>query len=370
MKSIALLKQIRAPLAIVMVVMACEPFVTTFEEVEEAEYYQAATLTNPPAAVDTLLIMTWNIKYAGGDIDFWWACYDDRVLMTEKETLDNLELLVEKINAAQPDILLLQEVDVDSKRTAYIDQMQYLLDHTDMNYGVYASMWRTQFVPSDGLGRTDMGPAILSRWPLEDAERIGLALRTDQDALTRYFFLRRCIVKAAVAIPGRDPVQVVNVHTAAFPMDDTKLKHIDRFKEELDAIEASGELFVAGGDLNSLPPGSIKVKDFPDDKCRTGDFEGGDYTREAAWLDNLYATYTPAIPLSDFQNAIDQSPFFSFGDKPDSLGLTRKLDYLFTNGTWVPGSAITHQDVIGPGFALSDHVPLSAKLVLETLLAN
>ncbi len=364
MNSITPLKQIMAPLLIGLASLACGPWVTTFEELEEAEYYQAATLTAAPAAVDTLLVMTWNIKYAGGKIDFWWACFDDRVLMTEEETLGNLERLVEKINAAQPDILLLQEVDVDSKRSAYINQMQYLLDHTDMNYGVYASMWRVQFVPSDGLGRADLGLAILSRWPLEDAQRISLALRTDQDPLTTYFYLRRCIVRAGVAIPGRDPLQVVNVHTAAFPQDDTKLRHIDRFKEELDAIQASGDLFVAGGDLNSLPPGSHRLKDFPDEKCLTGDFEGGDYTREAAWLDNLYATYRPAVPLGDFQNATDQSPFFSFGAKPDSLGLSRKLDYLFTNGTWVSGSAVTHQDIIGPGFALSDHVPLTARLVL------
>jgi len=342
----------------------CEPIVTTFDDIEEAEYYRAADIpTSLPITPDTLLVMTWNIKYGGGDIDFWWCCYDDRVLMTEEEVLYNLERAAEYINRVDPDILLLQEVAVDSKQAAYVDQVQYLLDHTDLNYGVYASMWRVQNAPSDGLGRADIGPAILSRWPLDSAERIGLPLRTDQDALTTYFYLRRCILKAMV--PQLDDLFVVNVHTSAWQAE-TKLKHINRFKEELDAINTDGGLFVAGGDLNTLPLGSQVISDFRDTKCGEGDFEGGDYSGEEHWLDDLYADYDTAIPREEYQSADDQEPYFSYGDKPDSLGFTRKLDYLFTNRTdgWVPGSDSTHQDIATPGTTLSDHCPISVKLVL------
>ncbi len=68
----------------------CEPIVTTFDDIEEAVYYRAASLVEPPPAVDTLLVMTWNIKFGGGDIDFWYDCWGKRVLMTEEEVLDNL----------------------------------------------------------------------------------------------------------------------------------------------------------------------------------------------------------------------------------------------------------------------------------------
>ena len=71
-----------------------------------------------------------------------------------------------------------------------------------MNYGVYASMWEVQFVPSDGLGRVNTGNAILSKWPLSEAERIQLSLRGDQDALTKAFYVRRNVLKAVVNYPG------------------------------------------------------------------------------------------------------------------------------------------------------------------------
>jgi endonuclease/exonuclease/phosphatase family metal-dependent hydrolase len=350
---------------LVTLVGACEPLVTTFEEVEEAEYYQAHNIEVPPLP-DTLHVMTWNIKYGGADIDFWWACYGDRILMTEDEVLHNLERLAAYINQVNPDILLLQEVAVNSKQAAYINQMQYILDHTELNYGVYAPMWRVQYVPSDGLGRADLGPAVLSRWPLDEAQRIGLELRTDQDALTRYFYIRRCMVRVRLNHQDLENFYMLTVHTAAWSQDDTKKLHIDRFVTELDALVAEGSWFVAGGDLNTIPPGSQRWNDFPDAKCG-GDFEGGDYSDEQAYLSGLYGSnaYFAATPLEEYQQASDQSRYFTYGDKPDSLGFTRKLDYLFTNLSWVPDSWYTHQEIASGGSTLSDHAPVSAKIILS-----
>src|SRR5690606_25181918 len=110
-------------------------------------------------------------------------CFGDRVLMNKGEVLHNLERLAEKINQYDPDVLILQEVDVSSKRSAYVDQMQWLLDHTRLRYGVYAAQWKADYVPSDGLGAMDSGNGILSKYPLSEAERIALSLRSEQSGL-------------------------------------------------------------------------------------------------------------------------------------------------------------------------------------------
>src|SRR5690606_1556391 len=104
------------------------------------------------------------------------------------EVETNLQRIADVINAVDPDVLFLEEVDVNSKRSAFVDQVQWLLDHTQLNHGAYASQWRADFVPSDGLGAMDSGNAILSRWPLDDATRFALPLREDQSALVRYFY--------------------------------------------------------------------------------------------------------------------------------------------------------------------------------------
>ena len=352
-------------ISLAILALGCEPLVTTFDEIEAAVYYEAASITEV-AAPDTLLVMTWNIKFGGGDIKFWFDCHGERVIMTEAEVLGNMQALAAKIRELDPDILLLQEVDISSKRSAYLDQLQFLLDSTSLNYGAFASMWQVQYIPSDGLGRMNTGQAVLSKWDVTDAQRIPLELIGDQDALTQYFYLRRNILRATTAVPGIGNIAILSIHAAAFSTDGTKKKHIDRFKQELDQLHSAGVTFFAGGDLNTLPPGSIQLNNFDDSVCEEEEFQADDYTDEVDWLNEFYADfpggYFPAVPLADYQ--ADNSAYFSHSTDP-AAGYKRKLDYIFTNSSagWVDGSHRTHQEIASASGALSDHCPVTVQWV-------
>lgn len=357
-----------ALLAIVVIslsLVGCDPFQTQFDDLEEAIYYQSRHHTPPPSPGEDLLVMNWNTKFAGGRIDFWFDCFDDRVLMEPEEVLENLEGLVAKIRRVDADVLLVQEIDIDSKRGAYIDQVQWILDHTDYNYAVYASQWKADFIPSDGLGRMNMGNAIFSKHPLENARRIALPQSDSQDGLTRYFYLNRNILTATLKVPGFRDIEFLNVHVDAYSHDGTKRIHIDLFKEELDRLDAAGRRFVAAGDLNTLPPGSENQHIFADAVCEDEEFIADDYREESDWLADFYEDYQPAIPLEDYQ--ADNEPYFSHSVSGDVFW-NRKLDYIFTNGAFVEGSGLTHQDASSGGMEtmpLSDHAPLSVRFLLE-----
>ena len=343
--------------------LSCDPLVTTFEDVEDAVMYKAARIVEPgvipPEGIDEIVVMTWNIRYGAARIPWFGDSCGDRVILTEDEVMNGLKGLARKINQVDPDIVILQEVDVESKRTAYIDQVQWLLDNTRLNYGAYASYWQIQFIPSDGLGRMDAGNAILTRWEISDAERIPLSLRGDQDPLTRYFYLRRNILKVKIDLPGHDNFYTLGVHTTAFAEDDTKEKHIIEFKSVLDGLEAQGLLFVAGGDLNELPPKSDSTNYCDEARCpqEPEDFcsEGSNYGTDPYWLETIYDVYHSAVSLSGY--LYNNRPYFTY-KRDDKEFWDRKLDYLFTNGQWATGSDSTHQDAIG----LSDHAPVSATL--------
>lgn len=344
--------------------VGCDPFHVEFEDVEPAERYEAASLSEPDARPGELRVMTWNVKFGGGRIDFFFDCFGDRVLMKRSEVLDNLAGLAEEIRRIDPDVLLLQEVDRNSKRSAFVDQVQWLLDHSALNYGVYASQWRADYIPSDGLGAMDSGNAILARWPLTEGTRMALPLRGDQDALTTYFYLRRNLLTAHMPLPDGTEVGLVATHTAAYSKDGTKQKHIARFSAEVARMAKETDLVIAGGDLNTLPPGSTQQYDFDDTVCTDEEFIADDYTAEADWLSDLYATYNPAIPLADYQ--ADNARYF--GHTVDGRGFwNRKLDYLFTDGEWQTGSGVVHQGTMPgelPTMPLSDHAPLSATVSL------
>lgn len=338
--------------------IACDPFNTQFDDSEGAVSYEAEAIRSVEFR-SRLAVMTYNVKFGGGRIDFFFDCHGDEVLMSEEEVVTHLQGLAALIRAADPDVLFLQEVDVLSKRAAYVDQVQWLLDETDLNYGVYASQWKADYVPSDGIGAVDSGNAILSKWPLKDAVRLALPLRSDQGGLERYFYLKRNILVADLDVDV--PLRLVATHSAAYSTDGTKAEQIRLFEKQLD--EAPG-LVIGAGDLNTLPPGTVKQHDFPDSVCTDEDFIADDYRDEADLLASLYAKYETAIPLGEYQ--ADNAAHFTH--TTDGSGFwNRKLDYVFTNANVVAGTGITHQDASTLGLEtmpLSDHAPITVELEL------
>ena len=115
---------------------SCRLPVTTFDDTEDAISYKALTSSPTPGQPDSLKVMTWNIRYGAARIPWYEDSCGDRVHMTESEVTSHLDSIAGYINADIDtiDILLLQEVDVSSKRSAYIDQIQYLLEKTHFNY--------------------------------------------------------------------------------------------------------------------------------------------------------------------------------------------------------------------------------------------
>jgi len=353
----------------VILLISCRPLVTTFDDVESAIYYEDASQESAEFK-NTLSVMTWNIRFGAGRIPFFGDSCGDRVLMTESETIGYLDSIVAYINSTLPDILLLQEVDVSSKRSAYVNQLQYILDRTHLNYGVYASMWNAEIIPSDGLGKVDAGNTILSRWKITDAERIQLPLRTDQDDLTQYFYLRRNILKAKIALDEENEIYAVNIHATAFATDNTKQKHIARYKEVLDDLDLLGATFVTGGDLNSVPPGAEFTDFCMDDMCSDESFhtDADGPHREGSYFNNFvgepdlvqpfYDSYFEAINLENtvFSEHFTHSPWNTISDTAEYWD--RKLDYLFTNyQDWSP-TGETHNNIRN----ISDHAPVSATL--------
>ena len=329
--------------------------------------------------------MTWNIRYGAARIPWFEDSCGDRVHMTESEVTSHLDSISTYINAEIDtiDILLLQEVDVSSKRSAYIDQVQYLLDKTYFNFAIYGSMWKSDFIPSGGLGKVDVGVAILSRWPLSEAERIQLSLREDQAAYEKYFYLRRCMVKAKMEIPGWDNLYVVDIHAVSFSTDNTKQKHIVEYKNQLDDLHTSGFDFITGGDLNAIPPEAIKYDYCAEDQCsqdahiwhtntsndslnyhRKGSYynnfkELENYPSERDLLILLYDNpdYYSGIP-EEGRNGSSKFSYGAFNIDNQKSYHDRKLDYLFTNHSDWSLSGNTHQEAK----SLSDHIPVSAIL--------
>lgn len=343
----------------------CEPIVNTFDDGDSVKKYSSKEYQEPEAK-NEIKFMTWNIRFGVGRTDWFGDACGDRVIVPKNEVIQNLQKIVDFINAQQPDILFLQEVDILSKRTEYVDQVEWILNNTYFNYAAYSSMWEAQYIPSDGLGRVDVGNAILSRWKIEDPSRVALPLRGDQDALTEFFYMRRNLLKARIDIPDVDDFYALCVHMSAFSTDDTKQRQMETIVGELESLE--GKKFFLGGDFNLIPPGSDSIDFCHEDACAGDEIHVGnptseDYHKEGSYFGNeidllqpLYDNYNPAVPLDHYLS--NQENYFTHSTQWDGGFWDRKLDYFFTNLSWKENSDATYQ-IETYDNELSDHVPVS-----------
>lgn len=336
-----------------------------FADEEPALLYKSESLTEAPSEKDTLLVLNYNIKYGGARLTFFWECEGGRYNMTDDEVYTHLGDLATFISDVDPDILILQEVDRNSLRSGYIDQTQYLLDNTPLNYGAYASQHQVDFLPTDGMGHVDFGNAILSRWPISDATRIALPLVESYPAYYKYLYLKRHVLTAKIDLPWNDSFYAVNTHLEAFSEGNAKLNQIDKLHSVLSDLTEQGFDWVAAGDLNSLPKGSERLSEFPDD-C-AGMFDADDYAGEEDWMDPLFTDFNSAMDLDAY--AENNEAWFSYTGDPEK-GWTRALDYVFTNQTWANGGAdnLVMQSVEQGGYEtiyLSDHAPVQAILEVQ-----
>ena len=370
-------------LAGILSILGCEGLFDPQDfESEEVAIFRADNFKEAPTPTTPaqLQIMTWNLKYGAGRIPFWFDCWGDRIQMTKEEVETNMAGIYDLITEVDPDILMSEEIELNSRRSAYYNMVQGVLNNTDLNYAAYFESWDSRYIPSEGLGRINLGTVIFSKYPISFAERIKQADRTDQDALTKPFYIKRSIGRAEIALDETRNIVALVVHTEAYDEDGTKKKHIEQFYE---VGSAQTLPTVLGGDLNELPPTAIELEGFPDERSTAlcgDDFDQPPYT--PALLQPFYDTMESAISLERYGTTPEsQQRYFTHtvlgpDDKNEDgeAGFwNRTLDYLFvTEGSWVEGSTDVLQFAgqtvggdqgLGPviksnPMRLSDHAPV------------
>lgn len=363
------------PAVSLVTMVGCEPAATSWEPVEElAEgepFVQTAdTLVAAPDNPSSLKVMTWNIKFGGGRIDFFFDGHDNIVHMTEPEVLDNLEGLRELIAQQDPDVLMCQEVDVESKRSAYIDMVDWILNNTDMNYAMWVPAWQSRFVAEDGLGPVKMGQAVFSKYPLQGNTRVDLPQPGENSAIINYFYLHRAIQITSVDTGERGLVEFHNQHPTAYAVDGTRELHLAEIQQR---AAAATNPVVVGGDMNVPPPGTFRLSDFPDyaDTDTFGVQEVVYTEAELQALEPFYERYEAVVPVEEYSAAAseeEQSKWFTHSISGDVFWVM-KLDYLWTDLSWSDGHTLQKPGDGSPALEvdpmqLSDHAPLVGILEL------
>lgn len=297
-----------------------------------------------------LNVISWNIGYAGlGDnMDFF---YDNgkKVRDTKERTITNLDsissFLMKNLSC---NFFLLQEVDVKSKRTYSINEVDTLINKTHFVYAL-APNYVTKFVPippTSPMGEVYSGILSLSAYTPISSTRF--AYPGSFSWPNKLFNLRRCmLVNRYPASNGKEFI-LINTHKSAF--DDGSLK-----KQEMELLHnfvideySKGNYVVVGGDWNQSPP-KFSITSF-----------GENYKSEAFILKNIDSTYMP----NDWKWVFDTTtPTNRYLETPYIPGKTFRsiLDIFLVS----PNVEVISNKTIDLNFRNSDHNPISMSFKLK-----
>jgi endonuclease/exonuclease/phosphatase family metal-dependent hydrolase len=208
---------------------------------------------------DTFDILIWNIGYAGlgEDMSFF---YDggDRVRTTKERAKENLRGIVKEISAKRhSDFILIQEVDLSSKRSYHINQFRQINSHLNEFSGYFVLNYHVQFVPvppTSPMGKVKSGLATFTRYSPQEVTRYDFPGKYAWPK--SLFMLDRCFLVSRFHLKNDRDLLVINTHNSAYDNGKLKEQEMSYLKDYLLKEYGKGNYIITGGDWNQYPPGA------------------------------------------------------------------------------------------------------------------
>lgn len=199
-------------------------------------------------------ILNWNIGFAGMDenIDFFMDGGKMVLPSSEEQVKKNLDAIGNFIKSKYSDVVFLQEVDENSKRTYNFNQIQYF-DYLLNNSSNFAYNYKVAYVPypfPETLGKMNSGIYTSTKFNLEKAERHQLPVPFKYPV--RIANLKRAIsVSYAPIENSTKKLVLINAHLDAYDSDNSgKIAQTKEIINFLNDEYNKGNYVIVGADFN------------------------------------------------------------------------------------------------------------------------
>lgn len=224
------------------------------EDVELLEVYNPQVQELPLNVPVT--ITTFNIGYGGLDKDrdfFMDGGVESRSESLER-TLENSREIISFLQASQPNIMLLQEVDIRSSRSFDVNQLKMFQEAFPHHASVHGWNYKALWVPVpvfNPMGYADSGITTFGEYAIENPVRYQLP---GSEAWPRQLFdLDRCMIETKIPVDNGKTLVLVNLHLSAYDKGGRVREHqIGFVKQYLTDQVLEGHYVIVGGDWNHL----------------------------------------------------------------------------------------------------------------------
>ncbi len=293
-----------------------------------------------------LTVYSWNIGYAGlGATSDFFMDGGKKVNPTADEVEQNLSAIKNFISSQSADAWLLQEVDVHSSRTDYINELEEISEVYKGSFAL-AYNYKCEFVPIPipPIAEVTSGIATFTNRYVKAGtlERIALPCPFSWPVSTAN--LKRCLLVTRLKVDGSDKeVVLVNLHLEAYDDGEGKIAQTEMLMNYLQEEYKKGNYVIAGGDFNQAFPNTTDTYSVQD----------GVWTPGILYEDDLPDGFRYAFDGSTASCRLLNEP------------LSESTQMYVLDGFIVsPNLQIESVETVDLGFENSDHNPVKLQVTL------
>lgn len=208
--------------------------------------------------------MSLNMGFAGGMNNL------DGAVHSRGKIKRNLQSIADKVKEHNINVLAVQEIDINSRRSWFKNQVKFLAKECEFPYVAVAITWNKKWVPYPTTwklwkhyGKTLAAQAIFSKYPITSQEILMYDKPKSRSTVYKLFYLDRLTQFVTLTLPNGKTVSVGNLHLEAFDKD-------CRQKQSLILMDYINQNYqdkplILSGDFNAIYPGAKDQGPFPDE---------------------------------------------------------------------------------------------------------
>ena len=346
----------------ILVLLLLAYIATLFTTLQPAAMEPAAVVCEkaPLMNKSTFRVLDYNVQYmAGKTKDFWYDGGTDIMPSAEDITRTTSEV-ARVIKEANPDFVLLQEINENDIRTYHRDELKELRELLGNRYPCYseAFYWQADFVPHPYiLGSVGMKLVTLSKFKINKAVRHQLPIPS-RLPIHRDFEFKRALLETEIATKNatknRDSSEgkltLLNTHLDAWEQGTGIMQQqISKVDEVIKELEKQHATWLIGGDFNLLPPNH---------QVETLRKLGRSNYDKVSAIKVLFDQYA-VIPTLEDLNSDNEKAWYTY--LPNGKEITepdRTIDYIFYSSSLEKQRAtVKHNNT----WKTSDHMPIIAE---------
>jgi len=305
-----------------------------------------------PSVIDdstAIGIVSWNIAYCGlgKEMDFF---YDGgkKVRDNRPNVVKNFDYITKFLDSRQNfPFIILQEVDIHSKRSYYFNEFDSLLIHMKGYELFFGKNYQVDFVPVPlyaPMGKVESGIVTASRYTPVSVVRHTYPFNFSWPK--KAFMLDRCFLVARYLTSNGKQLLIINNHNSTYDGGKLSNKELSFLKSFILNEYEQGNYVITGGDWNMSPPGFRP-------------------SFKSDYFDTTSMTYIPMKIFPEGWTWVYDSttPSNRWVDMPYVKGKTKTtvIDQFLVS----PNIEVCGVKTLDLGFAASDHQPVVARFKLH-----